>query len=384
MSPDAPDREPPPYRVYRSGGSGAPDAPDPPGDGPKPGYRTYRSRRRLLDRLRPSGSTPLDALRRRKPAPSVRPPGGPPEGHPRLRRFLKWAAIAIGSWILLSIVVFMISAQTAPGVPDGAEKALSSGGTLLTGSTVLVLGSDQRTEGTREPGATTSGPSRSDSILLLHVGVGTVRKLSIPRDSYVPGVGKINAAFAQGGAAGAIRTVEHFMGNGLKVNHVILVSFENFPKLIDALGGIDIHLDNCLKSNHFGGKRIKLSRGDHHLTGREALRFARVRENRCAPNEDDRARAARQQQVLGAMRSKVVSPIHWPSSFVRLPLIAWRAPRTLPSDMKGPGLAALFTDLLTGGSGDTRVLKPFSNGPGGSLLVSEGERARAVDQLLGK
>jgi LCP family protein required for cell wall assembly len=270
-------------------------------------------------------------------------------------------------------------------VSDDAEKALTSGGTLLTGSTVLVLGSDQRTEGTREPGATTSGPSRSDSILLLHVGFGTVRKLSIPRDSYVPGVGKINAAFAQGGAAGAIRTVERFMGNGLEVNHVILVSFENFPKLIDALGGIDVHLDNCLKSNHFGGKRIKLSKGDHHLTGREALRFARVRENRCAPNEDDRQRAARQQQVLAAMRSKVVSPIHWPSSFVRLPLIAWRAPRTLPSDMKGPGLAALFTDLLTGGSGDTRVLKPFSNGgPGGSLLVSEGERARAVDKLLGK
>jgi LCP family protein required for cell wall assembly len=358
-----------------------PDAPD---REPRPEYRVYRSRPRLLDRLRPSGSTPLDALRRRKPAPSVRPPGGPSRGRPRLRRFLKWAAIAIGSWILLSLVVFLISAQTAPGVSGDAEKALSSGGTLLTGSTVLVLGSDQRTAGTREPGATTSGPSRSDSILLLHVGFGTVRKLAIPRDSYVPGVGKINSAFAQDGASGAIRTVESYMGNGLKVNHVILVSFENFPKLIDALGGIDIHLDNCLKSNRFGGKRIKLSAGDHHLTGRLALRYARVRENRCAPNEDDRARAARQQQVLGAMRAKVVSPLHWPSSLVRLPLIAWQAPRTLPSDMKGPGLMALFSDLLTGGAGDTNVLKPSGLGPGGSLIVSEGERARAVDRLLGK
>jgi hypothetical protein len=53
--------------------------------------------------------------------------------------------------------------------------------------------------------------------------------------------------------------------------------------------------------------------------------------------------------------------------------------------MKGPGLMALFTDLLTGGSGDTNVLKPYSNnGPGGSLLVSEGERSREVDRLLGK
>ena len=379
MSPDAPDREPrPEYRVYRSG------SPDASGEKPRPQYRTYRSRRRLLDRLRPSGSTPLDALRKRKPAPSVRPPGAP-RRRPRLRRFLKWAAIAIGSWMLLSLVVFLISAQTAPGVSDDAEKALSGGGTLFTGSTVLVLGSDQRTEGTREPGATTSGPSRSDSILLLHVGFGTVRKLSIPRDSYVPGVGKINAAFAQDGASGAIRAVESFMGNDLEVNHVILVSFENFPKLIDALGGIDVHLDHCLKSNRFGGKRIKLRAGDNHLTGREALRFARVRENRCDPNEDDRDRAARQQLVLAAMRSRVVSPLNWPSSLVRLPLIAWQAPRTLPSDMKGPGLMALFTDLLTGGSGEPNVLKPYSDGgPGGSLLVSEGERARAVEELLGK
>jgi LCP family protein required for cell wall assembly len=314
----------------------------------------------------------------------VRPPGAPPRGRPRLRRFLKWAAIAIGSWILASLVVFLISAQTAPGVSDSAAKALSPGGTLLTGSTILVLGSDQRTAGTREPGATTSGPSRSDSILLLRVGFGTVRKLSILRDSYVPGVGKINAAYAADGAAGAIRTVERYLGNGLKVNHVILVSFENFPKLIDALGGIDITLKRCLKSNRFGGKRIKLSAGDHHLTGRVALRYARVRENRCSPNEDDRARAARQQQVLAAMRSKIVSPLHWPSSLVRLPLISWEAPRTLRTDMKGPGLMALFGDLLTGGSGATHVLRPSGLGPGGSLLISESERARAVRALLGK
>jgi LCP family protein required for cell wall assembly len=216
------------------------------------------------------------------------------------------------------------------------------------------------------------------------VGFGTVRKLSILRDSYVPGLGKINAAYAQDGARGAIRTVESFMGNGLRVNHVMLISFENFPKLIDALGGIDITLKHCVKSNRFGGKVVKLSAGDHHLEGRAALRFARVRENRCAPNEDDRARAARQQQVLAAMRSKIVSPVHWPSSLVRLPLIAWDAPRTLRTDMRGPGLSALFTDLLTGGSGATHVLKPEGLGPGGSLIVSESERARAVRDLLGK
>ena len=348
----------------------------------RPEYRVYRSRPRLLDRLTPSGPGPLEALRRRRgPRPTLEPPG---RRRSRLRRFLKWIAIAIAGWILLSIAVFLVSAQFAPGVTSDGEKALSGGGSLFTGSNVLVLGSDQRPKGTREPGATTSGPSRSDSILVMHVGFGTVRKVAILRDSYVPGVGKINAAFAQGGTAGAIRTVERFMGNGLRINHVILVSFTNFPKLIDALGGVDVTLDNCVKSNRFGDKRVALTKGDHHLTGREALRFARVRKNRCAPNEDDRARAARQQQILAAMRDRVVSPLHWPSSLVRLPLIAWEAPRALRTDMRGPGLATLFSDLLTGGTGDTRVLKPSAPGPGGSLLVSESERARAVRELLGK
>ncbi|MEA2351263.1 MAG: hypothetical protein QOG41_1184 [Thermoleophilaceae bacterium] len=357
--------------------------PDPPDREPRPDYRVYRSRPRLSDRLRPSGRSPLDALRRRRPAPQAQP-GGPPRRRPRLRRFLKWAAIAIGSWILLSLVIFMVSAQTAPGISSEGEAALASGGSLFTGSNILVLGSDQRPAGSREPGATTSGPSRSDSILLLHVGFGTVRKLSILRDSYVPGVGKINAAFAEGGTSKAIRTVEGFMGNGLRINHVILVSFENFPKLIDALGGIDITLERCLKSNRFGGKRIKLHAGDNHLSGRQALRFARVRENRCAPNEDDRARAKRQQQVLGAMRSKIVSPLHWPSTLVRLPWISWEAPRTLRTDLKGPGLSMVFTDLLTGGAGSSHVLKPSGVRSDGSLDVSAEARAAAVRNLLGK
>jgi anionic cell wall polymer biosynthesis LytR-Cps2A-Psr (LCP) family protein len=109
-----------------------------------------------------------------------------------------------------------------------------------------------------------------------------------------------------------------------------------------------------------------------------------VRENRCAPNEDDRARAKRQQEVLAAMRDKIVSPLNWPSTFIRLPWISWEAPRTLRTDMKGPGLMTLFTDLLTGGSGTTHVLKPSGIGPGGSLVVPPDTRARAVRQLLGK
>lgn len=374
--------------------SAMPPPPKPPGpaQAPEPPkYKVYRSRKRLRDRLAPGGTSPLDALRRARRG--RKQPGLPGEARrrPPWRRVLKWVAIAVVAWILVSVVTFFISAQTAPGVSEKTKQALAGGGTLLTGSNVLVLGSDLRPKGSKEPGASTSGPSRSDSIMVMHVGVGSVRKLSILRDTQVniPGHGmnRINAAYAIGGAPLTIKTIEAFLP-GVKINHILEVSFTNFPKLIDALGGVDVTLQNCvISSNSFDGKRFYLQKGNHHLNGYTALRFSRVRENRCAPREDDRARAARQQQVLAAMRDRVVNPVHWPSDFIRGPWIAWDAPRAMTSDMHGPGLAALFADLATGGSGKTTVLKPDPVTPfvnGGMVNVTQSEAADAAKALLGQ
>lgn len=349
--------------------------------GGRPDYKVYRSRRTPLDRFKPGEE--LQRLRslRRRDEPGERPP------RPRRRisagRVAKWLALGAFVWILVSVVAFFVSAQLGGGVSERARSALSGGGSLLTGSTILVIGSDQRPEGTREPGAETDR-GRADSILLLRAGFGSVRRLSILRDSLadVPGSGpqKINAAQAIGGTALTIETVEGFLGNGLDINHVIEVSFDEFPEFIDALGGIDITLDNCVRSDPFGGRKFSLSRGEHHLNGRQSLAFARVRRNRCAPNEDDRSRARRQQQVLSAIRSQVISP----STFFRLPWVSWEAPRTVKTDMRGPALAGLFTDILTGGTGETEVLEPSGAGPGGSLTVSEEAKSRAVAKLLGR
>jgi LCP family protein required for cell wall assembly len=353
-----------------------------------PQYNVYKSRKRLSDRLGPATGNPLEALRRRR-APKA--PGEERPGGITPRRVVKWLALAAAAWILVAIVAFFLSAQINGGVDDKTKAALSGGGSVLTGSNVLVLGSDQRVKGTKEPGASTSGPSRSDSIIVMHVGFGSVQKLSILRDSQasIPGhgVARINAAYALGGAPLAIKTVEGFLGNGMKINHLVLVSFSDFPNLIDALGGVDVHLKKCIRSNSFGGQRVVLSKGDQHLNGKQALAFARVRKNSCSPNEDDRARAARQQQVIGAMRDRVASPSNWPSAFFRAPFIAWQAPQAIRSDMHGPGLAALFIDLLTGGSGNTNVLLPDPAQPfnsDGSVNVTQAERADAVNKLLGK
>jgi LCP family protein required for cell wall assembly len=363
--------------------------------GEPPQYNVYRSRKRLRDRFGGGGSkNPLEALRRRRDrSEGPQPPGEPkPQKQPggiTPRRVIKWIVLAVLGWLLIAIAAFFISAQVNGGVDDKTKAALSSGGSLLTGSNVLVLGSDERPKGSKEPGAQ-SGSARSDSIIVMHVGFGSVRKLSILRDSIaeIPGHGtqKINAAYALGGASLTIKTVEQFLGNGLKINHIILVSFTNFPDLIDALGGVDVKLKHCIHSNSFSGQVVNLSRGEHHLSGQEALNYARVRKNSCVPSEDDRDRAKRQQEVIASMRDQVVSPLNWPSTFIRGPFIAWQAPKAIRSDMHGPGLAALFTDLLTGGSGKTKVLLPDVGQPfiNGGVNVTPSERADAVDYLDGK
>ena len=348
------------------------------GPGP-PEYKVYRSRRRGLGALRGGD---LDGLRRRL---GRRRPRGGREGKPLTAgRALKWIAVAVAGWLLLSLVLFLVSAQLEEGVPERAEAALSSEGSLLTGSTVLVLGSDARTGESIDESQT--GPARADSIMLLRAGFGSVRRLSIPRDTFaeIPGHGaqKINAAYALGGSALMIETVERFLGNGLQVNHLIEVDFEDFPELIDALGGIDVTAERRICSPPFDNfwKGLTFPKGEQHLDGTRALGFARIRKNTCAPNETDLDRVERQQEVLSGIRRRLLSP----ATFLRLPLVSWRAPRTLNTDMSGPSLMALFGDLGTGGSGETQVLEPscLSCGPGGSVIVSPGSREEAVRQLL--
>ena len=359
------------------------DPPRSPSDPSPPEYNVYRSRRRAPSRL--SGGGDLDALRKRLSRFRDREPREPGERRGITPgRVVKWLVLAVLGWLLLSLVLFLVSAQTEDGVSDSAKRALSSGGSLLSGSTILVIGSDARTGESIDESQ--QGPSRADTIMLVRAEFGGVRKLSIPRDSFaeIPGHGgqKINAAYALGGLALMIRTVERFMGNGIQVNHLIEVDFEDFPKLIDALGGIDVEVERRICSPPFDNfwKGLRFKKGTHHLDGERALGFARIRKNACAPNDTDIERAQRQQQVLTAIKDSVVSP----GTFFRLPLVSWRAPRALKTDMKGPQLLALFADLATGSSDDTMVLEPscLSCGPSGSLVVSAGAKTEAAQRLV--
>ncbi len=304
---------------------------------------------------------------------------------------LKYVAIAIVGWLLLSLVLFLISAQINSGtLPSSATKALTPGGNMLTSTdTILVLGTDQRPKGSKEPGADTSDKgSRSDTIMLWRIGGGVSRRLSIPRDTVanIPGYGstKINAAYAYGGPALAIKTVEQF--TGVKINHLIVVNLANFPKFIDAIGGVDVQTGRICSTISGGVKKggfsLFLRPGTHHLNGIQALTLARTRENACNAASTDLTREGYQQKILNSIKSKLMSPL----TFFRLPWASWYAPQTLRTDMGGFTLLSLFAASEIGGSAPTDILKPSASEtlPDGedALVASPQDVHRAVHKLM--
>jgi LCP family protein required for cell wall assembly len=350
-----------------------------------PQYTKYRARPSLFKRKPAAPSDGLGEIRQEQgPPPPYTPhrkrrslPTGPITG----RRVVKWLALAVAGWVLLSLVVFLVSAQIQQGkVADATENALAGGG-LPVGSatTVLVLGSDTRSKGTKEAGASTSGNGRSDSIMLLRVGGGANSRLSIARDTMVdiPGAGrqKVNAAYAIGGAPLAIQTISGYLGTD--INHIIEVSFDDFPDLIDSMGGIN-YKGGCVVAKvnggyANGGVTIRIRAGKKkHLNGKQALALARVRRNSCNRRENDLTRARRQQRILAAMRGRVLGPF----GFARLPLISWNVPRTFKTDMSGPTLMAVFASIAIGGTPETRVLGTESG------EVPDALKQRRVEQFL--
>jgi LCP family protein required for cell wall assembly len=376
-----------------------------------PQYTRYRAGRRLLPRREADLQTPVSAPGSAPSAPRApRLPGSShradgrggggrgagadgPATH-RAGRWRRWTKpkrivltllALVAFWLVLSLVLFLLSSHfERTSLPANVAGELNPSGSLLTSANnILVLGSDRRQKDSKEPGAETTGPGRSDTIMLIRTGGGHAARLSIPRDTVVeiPGHGleKINAAHEYGGPAESVSVIKNWLG--IPISHVVEVNFENFPQLIDAMGGVN-YTGGCIVSKLDGGAAdggftLRLSSGTHHIDGEQALALARTRENLCAPNETDIQREEHQQALFNDMKSQLLSP----SSFFRLPLIAWNAPPAIISDMSGPELLSMFASLAITGTPPTHVLKPTGQTtlPSGEEGLTISEEARRAD-----
>jgi LCP family protein required for cell wall assembly len=388
------DEQPPQYTRYRAGrrlpgrGEGGPPSPvSTPGSTPRV-PRTPRFPGAPRDPARGGGGSPGEAGRGGKGR------GANGVGAPGTERWRRWTRPKrilltllglVAFWLVLSLVLFLVSSHfERTSLPPNVAGVLDpSGNPLTSANNILVLGSDRRQKDSKEPGAETTGPGRSDTIMLIRTGGGHAARLSIPRDTVVeiPGHGleKINAAHEYGGPAESVAVIKNWLD--IPINHVVEVNFENFPELIDAMGGID-YTGGCIVSKLDGGAAdggftLRLSPGTHHIDGEQALALARTRENLCAPNETDIQREEHQQALFNDMKSQLLSI----SSFFRLPLIAWNAPPAIISDMSGPELLAMFASLAITGTPSTHVLKPTGQTtlPGGEEGLTISEEARRAD-----
>ncbi|MGL5973333.1 MAG: LCP family protein [Oscillospiraceae bacterium] len=160
-----------------------------------------------------------------------------------------------------------------------------------------------------------NGGGRSDTIMILSVNTKdkSIKISSIMRDSYVNisgrGKDKINHAYAFGGAELAIRTInENFK---LDITDYVTVDFTDLAKIVDAMGGVSIvidqselsimssHIDNVAKE--IGKSPIYLKgTGKQNLNGMQAVAYSRIR--KIGNGEFDRTE--RQREVMNALLAK--------------------------------------------------------------------------------
>lgn len=242
---------------------------------------------------------------------------------------------------------------------------------LLPGRTnLLILGIDRAPEGT--------DASRSDTNMLVtyHPIKPYLGMLSIPRDLWVPipGVGenRINTAhfFAESanpgsGPQAALETIRQNFG--VQVNYYLRIRFNGLVDIINALGGLDIELENPMAG---------YPAGKHHLDGDQALAFVRDRSG-----TDDFFRMNQGQYFLMGLVEQLINPQSWS----RLPgvLRAWN--NSIDTNFplwQWPRLA--MTLLRTGPAGiDNRVISremvtPTTTSDGAQILMPVWEEINQV------
>lgn len=225
--------------------------------------------------------------------------------------------VSAGGYAMASHYEGKLQRVNIPGLPakSGGDRGAQN---------FLLVGSDNR-EGLTPaeiadlhvgPGSAENGSGRrSDTVILMHLSKGADKALlvSLPRDSYVrippytddagkkhgESKNKLNAAYALGGPALTVATVEE--NTGVEIDHYVEIGFDGFVRMVDALGGVDICTPKKLKDEKSG---LDLPAGTSRLDGGKALAYVRAR---YFDPTSDLGRMERQQAFLGAMFRRATS-----------------------------------------------------------------------------
>ena len=241
---------------------------------------------------------------------------------PRMRP--RWGRIALLAGIALVVIGLIVGISLysyASNLDQGLKRTDAFSFSALTGDrpkslgdcaqNILLLGSDSRDPDTNDGKA---NAWRSDTIILMHVPKDhkNAQLISIPRDTWVVvpksdsapcdqgSRAKINASFAFGGLPRAVHTVECL--TRVHVDNVVAIDFGGFKDVVNAIGGVDLYVDQTITSIHKPHRVFK--KGMMHMNGDQALDWVRQRYQFA---RGDFARQEHQQQFLKALMGKASS-----------------------------------------------------------------------------
>jgi LCP family protein required for cell wall assembly len=330
-------------------------------------------------------------------------PGGPPPQEPgrpyKGRRRPRWSRIALiaGAVVVIGAIIAAISLY---GYSSGLDKDLkrtdafsdiTRGRPVKTvdgALNVLLVGSDSRDPDSKDDQA---NAWRADTLIMMHIPADheSAQLVSIPRDLWVPiptsnsapcGSGsraKINASFAFGGLPRAVRTVECM--TDVHLDHVMAIDFGGFKDVVDALGGVDLKVDQSITSIHKPYR--KFTKGTMHMNGTVALDWIRQRKQFA---RGDFARMQHQQEFLKAIMDKAASSgtLSNPSKLNKF-LKAVTAAVTVDNDFSLTDIAVQFRNLR--GQNLTFITSPNKGSEtiaGQSVVVADREKALALYKAI--
>ena len=206
--------------------------------------------------------------------------------------------LAVGGYLAWLNQIVTNNVKQEQLLPDAAAPVDANGNAVPlptgSGTNYLIIGNDA---GPDRVGA------RSDVMVLVHVPADhrNVTLIHFPRDLWVPipgrGDAKLNAAYAYGGAPLLVKTMQNMLG--IKVDHVAMIGFEGFKSMTDAVGGVDVNVEEASEGD---GKVFK--EGVQRMDGETALIFVR---QRYMLSQGDISRGQRQLAFIKALMLKTLS-----------------------------------------------------------------------------
>ncbi len=297
---------PPPPDRPRTGGGSDPERTQVlrPGQQAAPAGRPTTSAAAATAAHRPNEPGPEAPRRGAHPPPPFRRPTRRTAGAGRWTRRVLLALLLVVVLVLGVLVYFVSRIDKVDALHDYDGRPAAGSGTNW-----LIVGSDSR-EGLSDEQVKALhlgkvGGQRTDTIILLHrPASGAATLVSLPRDSYVPipghGRNKLNAAYAIGGPALLAQTVETV--TGLRIDHYAAVGFGGFVGMTDAVGGVELCPKRRIRDRKSG---LNVAKGCQEMDGPSALAYVRAR---YFDPTGDLGRVKRQQEFLGAVFDKAVSP----------------------------------------------------------------------------